>query len=67
MWSLQYGIRFESNDQAEAFVYTLSKEVSKRLKAVGKKGKLLTLKVMRRSEDAPIEAAKVRTSRSYHV
>ncbi|KAG8896573.1 deoxycytidyl transferase [Tulasnella sp. 403] len=55
---VNYGIRFENNEQAENFIYTLSGEVSKRLKAVNKRGKLLTLKVMVRSKDAPKEAAK---------
>lgn len=57
----QWGIRFEDSAQAENFIYTLGAEVSKRLKAIGRKGKLLTLKVMVRSADAPKEAAKVTT------
>ncbi|KAG8890128.1 deoxycytidyl transferase [Tulasnella sp. 332] len=55
---VNYGIRFENEDQAETFMYTLSIEVSKRLRAVNRKGRLLTLKVMVRNADAPKEAPK---------
>ncbi|KAG9010517.1 deoxycytidyl transferase [Tulasnella sp. JGI-2019a] len=55
---VNYGIRFENEKQAETFMYTLSIEVSKRLKAINRKGGLLTLKVMTRNADAPKEAPK---------
>lgn len=38
----------------------LAVEVSKRLKAIDKRGRFMTLKIMVRSADAPVEAAKVR-------
>ncbi len=49
-----------SVEEAEKFLTDLSDEVSKRLKAVSRKGRMLTLKVMVRHPDAPIEAPKVR-------
>ncbi|KIO32567.1 hypothetical protein M407DRAFT_18608 [Tulasnella calospora MUT 4182] len=55
---VNYGIRFENNEQAEAFVMNLATEVSKRLKAVSKRGRFMTLKIMVRRADAPLEAAK---------
>ncbi|KAG8907971.1 deoxycytidyl transferase, partial [Tulasnella sp. 417] len=55
---VNYGIRFENNEQAEAFVMNLGTEVSKRLKAVSKRGRFMTLKIMVRKADAPLEAAK---------
>ena len=55
----QYGIRFESSEQAEAFVKQLSDEVARRLDSVSMCGKSLTLKVMKRDPSAPTEAPKV--------
>ncbi|KAI0344985.1 DNA repair protein [Trametopsis cervina] len=55
---INYGIRFENNEQAEAFAYQLSEEVSRRLKAISMCGRSLTLKVMVRDPDAPVEAPK---------
>ncbi|KAH7318839.1 hypothetical protein B0J17DRAFT_711096 [Rhizoctonia solani] len=55
---VNYGIRFESNEHAEKFVYGLAKEVSERLRNVNKVGKSLTLKIMKRHPDAPKEAPK---------
>ena len=57
---MKYGIRFETNDQAETFVMTLGAEVAKRLSGIGKKGRQLTMKIMTRNPNAPVEAAKVR-------
>lgn len=57
--ALQYGIRFISDIEAEQFLTNLSKEVSKRLKAIDRLGRLLTLKIMTRHPDAPLEAPKV--------
>ena len=56
----QYGIRFENNEQAEAFIYQLAEEVSRRLDNVEMRGRALTLKVMKRDPNAPVEAPKVR-------
>ncbi|CAE6437156.1 unnamed protein product [Rhizoctonia solani] len=55
---VNYGIRFENNKHAEAFVLGLAKEVSERLKSANKVGRSLTLKIMKRHPDAPKEAAK---------
>ncbi|KZT59731.1 DNA repair protein [Calocera cornea HHB12733] len=55
---VNYGIRFETDEQAERFVRDLSREVARRLKNVNMKGRLMTLKVMKRHPDAPIEAPK---------
>ncbi|QRW26746.1 DNA repair protein REV1 [Rhizoctonia solani] len=55
---VNYGIRFENNQNAEAFVLGLAKEVSERLRRANKVGKSLTLKIMKRHPDAPKEAPK---------
>jgi DNA repair protein REV1 len=56
--ALQFGIRFENIDQAEQFMRKLGVEVSSRLKAIDMKGRVLTLKVMKRHPEAPVEAPK---------
>ena len=56
---VQYGIRFQTQDQAEIYVKDLAVEVSKRMKQVNARGRLLTLKVMTRHPDAPVEPPKV--------
>lgn len=55
----QFGIRFETNEQARDFIFKLSEEVSRRLIAVNKFGRSISLKVMKRHPNAPKEAAKV--------
>jgi DNA repair protein REV1 len=60
----QYGIRFRNQEQAEICIRDLSAEVAKRLKQVNAKGRLLTLKLMSRHPDAPIEPPKVSPSSS---
>ncbi|KAL5636301.1 hypothetical protein ACGC1H_004949 [Rhizoctonia solani] len=55
---VNYGIRFQSNEHAEMFVYGLAKEVSGRLRGINKEGRSLTLKIMKRHPDAPREAPK---------
>lgn len=57
--SLQFGIRFEDQEQAKAFIYRLAEEVSRRLHAIDRCGRLLTLKIMKRHPEAPKEAPKV--------
>ncbi len=64
MYALQYGIRFENNEQAEAFIYQLAEEVARRLDNIDMRGRSLTLKIMTRDPNAPVEAPKV-ISRSY--
>ena len=55
---VNWGIRFVNQDQADDFVRSLCEELSKRLVENLVKGKQLTLKVMRRSMDAPLEPVK---------
>lgn len=55
----QYGIRFETDDEAEAFVRQMAAEVQKRLDSISMVGHSITTKVMKRDPTAPIEPAKV--------
>ncbi|KAH9890493.1 DNA repair protein [Cubamyces lactineus] len=55
---INYGIRFENNEQAEAFIYQMAEEVSRRLNSIEMRGRSLTLKVLVRDPNAPIEAPK---------
>ncbi|KAG0176158.1 deoxycytidyl transferase [Apophysomyces sp. BC1021] len=49
---VSWGIRFENNEEAEKFVEELSKEISIRLRDIGRKGKSITLKILRRKLEA---------------
>ncbi|CDZ97273.1 Translesion DNA polymerase-REV1 deoxycytidyl transferase [Phaffia rhodozyma] len=55
---VNYGVRFEKNSQAEDFLQNLSVEVSNRMKKVDRAGRMITLKIMKRAEGAPVEAPK---------
>ncbi|CEO60975.1 hypothetical protein PMG11_05401 [Penicillium brasilianum] len=55
---VNWGIRFVNQDQAEDFIKSLCEELGRRLVENLVKGKQLTLKVMRRSMDAPLEPVK---------
>ncbi|KAI0927848.1 hypothetical protein AcW2_004036 [Taiwanofungus camphoratus] len=55
---INYGIRFENNEQAEAFVHQMAEEVARRLHNIDMCGRSLTLKVMKRDPSAPVEAPK---------
>lgn len=55
---VNWGIRFVNQDQADEFVRSLCQELNRRLVENLVKGKQLTLKVMRRSMDAPLEPVK---------
>ncbi|KAG5339750.1 hypothetical protein C0989_003867 [Termitomyces sp. Mn162] len=55
---INYGIRFENGEQAEAFIYQMSKEVAKRLDDIGMVGRSITLKIMKRDPTAPVEPPK---------
>jgi DNA repair protein REV1 len=57
---LKYGIRFDNDEQAQAFIYQMAEEVARRLDSIGMHGRSLTLKVMKRDPSAPVEAPKVR-------
>ncbi|KAG2354609.1 hypothetical protein BDR07DRAFT_1494307 [Suillus spraguei] len=55
---INYGIRFENNDQAKAFIHQMAEEVSRRLNAINMCGRSLTLKIMKRDPSAPVEPSK---------
>ncbi|KAL4937580.1 hypothetical protein BDV06DRAFT_232488 [Aspergillus oleicola] len=55
---VNWGIRFVNQDQAEDFMRSLCEELNRRLVENLVKGKQLTLKVMRRALDAPLEPVK---------
>ncbi|KAK0731494.1 impB/mucB/samB family protein [Lasiosphaeris hirsuta] len=55
---VNWGIRFINQEEAEEFVRNLSKELERRLLSEGVKGKHLTMKIMRRAPDAPLDPAK---------
>jgi DNA repair protein REV1 len=55
---VNWGIRFISQEEAEEFVYNLCKELERRLLNEGVKGKHLTMKIMRRALDAPLDPPK---------
>ena len=53
---IYYGIRFENNELAEAFIRQMASEVKSRLDAIGMGGRSLVLKIMKRD---PVEPTKV--------
>lgn len=55
---VNYGIRFENNDQCIEFLKQLSVEVHSRMQQFKVLAKCITLKLMIRAEDAPVETAK---------
>lgn len=55
---VNWGVRFETQDQAEEFVDSLCGELNRRLVKERVKGKQVTMKVMRRSPDAPLDPPK---------
>ncbi|KAI1112474.1 impB/mucB/samB family protein [Nemania sp. NC0429] len=55
---VNWGIRFISQEEAEEFVLNLCKELERRLLNEQVKGKQLTMKIMRRSLDAPLDPPK---------
>jgi DNA repair protein REV1 len=59
MCAHQYGIRFQDNNQVEIFIGQVAEEVARRLEAINTRGRSLTLKIMKRHPDAPVEAPKV--------
>jgi DNA repair protein REV1 len=56
--SINYAIRFKTQDEVRDFVRKLSVEVSNRLKAINMAGRVCCVSLMVRSKDAPIEAPK---------
>jgi len=55
---VNWGVRFENQIQADEFVGSLCGELQKRLLKEKVKGKQFTMKVMRRSPDAPLDPPK---------
>lgn len=55
---VNWGIRFISQVEAEEFVFNLCKELERRLLDQQAKGKQLTMKIMRRAADAPLDPPK---------
>lgn len=55
---VNWGIRFINQQEAEEFVGNLCKELERRLLNEGVKGKHLTVKIMRRALDAPLDPPK---------
>ncbi|GBL80967.1 DNA repair protein REV1 [Araneus ventricosus] len=55
---VNYGIRFETEEDIYNFINQLSNEVQNRIQNLNCKGKLVTLKLMVRKRDAPVETAK---------
>ena len=55
---VNWGIRFVTQEQADEFVQSLCEELSKRLINEKVKGRQLTMKIMRRAADAPLDPPK---------
>ncbi len=55
---VNWGIRFVTQEQADEFVGSLCEELHKRLLNEGLKGRQLTMKIMRRAADAPLDPPK---------
>lgn len=55
---VNWGIRFISQPDAEEFVQKLADELQRRLLEAGVKGRQMTMKIMRRAADAPMDPPK---------
>lgn len=55
---VNWGIRFVTQEQADEFVQSLCDELHNRLVTEGVKGRQLTMKIMRRAADAPLDPPK---------
>ncbi|XP_055587064.1 DNA repair protein Rev1 [Uranotaenia lowii] len=55
---VNYGIRFKDNVEVETFMKQLAAEIHKRLVEIKRRGKLITVKLLIRSPNAPVETAK---------
>lgn len=55
---INWGIRFVKNQQAEEFIQNLCDELQRRLLENHVKGSQLTMRIMKRSADAPVETVK---------
>lgn len=55
---INYGIRFQNNEEAEKFMYQLAEEVGRRLDKIDMRGRSMTVKIMKRDPKAPVEPPK---------
>ncbi|KAJ7118629.1 hypothetical protein C8R43DRAFT_1099174 [Mycena crocata] len=55
---INYGIRFQSNDAAEAFIFGMAETVAVRLNEIKMLGRSIALKIMKRDPSAPVEPPK---------
>lgn len=55
---INYAIRFQSQDAADSYLMDLATEVARRLADIGAAGQHVTLKIMTRHPDAPLEPPK---------
>ena len=55
---VNWGVRFETQEQAEEFVESLCGELQRRLLKEAVRGKQMTMKIMRRAQDAPLDPPK---------
>ena len=55
---VNWGVRFATQEQADEFVQSLCEELHKRLVTERVKGRQLTMKLMRRSADSPLDPPK---------
>lgn len=55
---VNWGVRFETNEQVDEFMHGLCGELNRRLVKECVKGSLVTVKVMRRAKDAPLDPPK---------
>ncbi|KAG8629637.1 hypothetical protein KVT40_003502 [Elsinoe batatas] len=55
---VNWGVRFENQEQVDEFIENLCGELQKRLEKERVKGRQLTLKLMRRAADAPLDPPK---------
>ncbi|OAL72272.1 DNA damage repair protein Mus42 [Trichophyton violaceum] len=55
---INWGIRFTNQAQADEFVRSLSEELHRRLLENGVKGRQLTMRIMRRAADSPVDPPK---------
>lgn len=55
---VNYGIRFNDDEEVKTFLRQICDELSKRLVEIDKKGKCITLKIMMRAKDASVVSKK---------
>ena len=55
---INWGVRFENSEQVDEFIHNLCGELRRRLLKEGVKGKQLTMKIMKRAADAPLDPPK---------